>query len=374
MAWRVPLVDLESLHAPLREEILEALGGCIDRQNFILGEAVENLEEALAAYCEVPFVLAVSSGTDALLAALMAYGVGPGDEVVTSAFSFFATAGTISRLGATPVFVDIEEESFNIDPARIEERLTERSRVLLPVHLYGRCAEMAPILTLAEERGLVVLEDAAQAIGARDREGRRAGSIGNLGAFSFYPSKNLGAMGDAGMVTTREEGLYEALKKLRTHGATRDYIHDTVGGNFRMDALQAAVLLVKLSHLDDWTDRKRGLARRYDSLFDDSGLCNDGTVRTPRAPDDHVFHQYVIRTPRRNDLRAHLAEEGIGTAVYYPLPLHLQPCFRELGYARGDFPVAERAAEENLALPLYPSLTEKQQALVVSSIAAFYRG
>jgi dTDP-4-amino-4,6-dideoxygalactose transaminase len=233
---------------------------------------------------------------------------------------------------------------------------------------------MAPILMLAEERGLVVLEDAAQAIGARDPQGRRAGSIGNLGAFSFYPSKNLGAMGDAGMVTTREEGLYEALKKLRTHGATRDYIHDTVGGNFRMDALQAAVLLVKLSHLDDWTDRKRELARRYDALFDDSGLGNDGSVKTPRAPDDHVFHQYVIRTPRRNDLRSHLAEEGIGTAVYYPLPLHLQPCFRDLGYARGDFPVAERAAEENLALPLYPTLTEEQQALVVSSIAAFYRG
>jgi dTDP-4-amino-4,6-dideoxygalactose transaminase len=270
--------------------------------------------------------------------------------------------------------VDIEEESFNIDPARIEERLTERSRVILPVHLYGRCASMAPILMLAEERGLVVLEDAAQAIGARDPQGRRAGSIGNLGAFSFYPSKNLGAMGDAGMVTTREEGLYEALKKLRTHGATRDYIHDTVGGNFRMDALQAAVLLVKLSHLDDWTDRKRELARRYDALFDDSGLGNDGSVKTPRAPDDHVFHQYVIRTPRRNDLRSHLAEEGIGTAVYYPLPLHLQPCFRDLGYARGDFPVAERAAEENLALPLYPTLTKEQQALVVSSIAAFYRG
>jgi len=374
MTWRVPLVDLDSLHRPIREEILEGIAGCLDRQNFILGEEVAKLEEGIAAYCEVPFALGVSSGTDALLVSLMAYGIGPGDEVVTSAFSFFATAGVVSRLGATPVFADIEEESFNIDPARLEETFTERSRVIVPVHLYGQCAEMASILALARERGLVVIEDAAQAIGARDPEGRRAGSMGNIGAFSFYPSKNLGAIGDAGMVITGEEGLRETLKRLRTHGASRDYLHETVGGNFRMDALQAAALSVKLRYLDEWTRKRRERARCYNALFAESGLAEEGSVRTPKAPSDHVYHQYVIRAQRRQELRAHLAHEGIATAIYYPLPLHLQPCFRDLGYARGDFPVAERAAEESLALPMYPALAEEQQSMVVSAIAAFYRG
>jgi dTDP-4-amino-4,6-dideoxygalactose transaminase len=373
MTWRVPLVDLDSLHRPIRGEILEGIARCLDRQNFILGEEVAKLEEGLAAYCEVPFALGISSGTDALLVSLMAYGIGPGDEVVTSAFSFFATAGVVSRLGATPVFVDIEEESFNLDPARIEETFTERSRVIVPVHLYGQCAEMAPILALAEERGLVVIEDAAQAIGARDIEGRRAGSMGSIGAFSFYPSKNLGAIGDAGMVTTREEGLWETLKRLRTHGASRDYLHETVGGNFRMDALQAAALSVKLRYLDEWTRKRRERARCYDALFAESELVEEGNVRTPTAPSDHVYHQYVIRARERQDLRAHLTEEGIGTGIYYPVPLHLQPCFHDLGYGEGDFPVAERAAKESLALPMYPSLTDEQQSMVVSAIAAFYR-
>lgn len=373
MTWRIPLVDLDSLHRPIRGEILEGIARCLDRQNFILGEEVAMLEEGMAAYCEVPFALGMSSGTDALLVSLMAYGIGPGDEVVTSAFSFFATAGVVSRLGATPVFVDIEEESFNLDPARIEETFTERSRVIVPVHLYGQCAEMAPILALAEERGLVVIEDAAQAIGARDTEGRRAGSMGSIGAFSFYPTKNLGAIGDAGMVTTREEGLWETLKRLRTHGASRDYLHETVGGNFRMDALQAAALSVKLRYLDEWTRKRRERARCYDALFAESELVEEGNVRTPKAPSDHVYHQYVILARERQELRAHLAEEGIGTGIYYPVPLHLQPCFRELGYGEGDFPVAERASKESLALPMYPSLTDEQQSMVVSAIAAFYR-
>jgi len=373
MTWRVPLVDLDSLHRPIRGEILEGIARCLDRQNFILGEEVAMLEEGMAAYCEVPFALGMSSGTDALLVSLMAYGIGRGDEVVTSAFSFFATAGVVSRLGATPVFVDIEEESFNLDPARIEETFTERSRVIVPVHLYGQCAEMAPILALAEERGLIVIEDAAQAIGARDTEGRRAGSMGSIGAFSFYPTKNLGAIGDAGMVTTREEGLWETLKRLRTHGASRDYLHETVGGNFRMDALQAAALSVKLRYLDEWTRKRRERARCYDALFAESELVEEGNVRTPKAPSDHVYHQYVILARERQDLRAHLAEEGIGTGIYYPVPLHLQPCFRDLGYGEGDFPVAERAAKESLALPMYPSLTDEQQSMVVSAIAAFYR-
>ena len=373
MKFRVPLVDLDSLHRPIRGEILEGIARCLDRQNFILGEEVAKLEEGLAAYCEVPFALGISSGTDALLVSLMAYGIGPGDEVVTSAFSFFATAGVVSRLGATPVFVDIEEASFNIDPARIEEKFTKRSRVIVPVHLYGQCVEMAPILALAEERGLVVIEDAAQAIGARDPDGRRAGSMGSIGAFSFYPSKNLGAIGDAGMVTTREEGLWETLKRLRTHGASRDYLHEIVGGNFRMDALQAAALSVKLRYLDDWTRRRRERARCYEGLFAESGLTEQGRVRTPRAPSDHVYHQYVIRAQEREALREHLTQEGIATAIYYPVPLHLQPCFRDLGYAEGDFPVAERAAKESLALPMFPALTEEQQSMVVSAIAAFYR-
>jgi dTDP-4-amino-4,6-dideoxygalactose transaminase len=373
MTWRVPLVDLDSLHRPIREEILDTISRCLDRQNFILGEEVAKLEEGMAAYCEVPFALGMSSGTDALLVSLMAYGIGPGDEVVTSAFSFFATAGVVARLGATPVFADIEEESFNIDPARIEETLTERSRVIVPVHLYGQCAEMAHILALAEERGLVVIEDAAQAIGARAPDGRRAGSMGSIGAFSFYPSKNLGALGDAGMVTTREDGLWETLKRLRTHGASRDYLHETVGGNFRMDALQAAALSVKLRYLDEWTRRRRERARCYDGLFAESGLTEEGQVRTPRAPSDHVYHQYVIRAQERDGLREHLTEEGIGTAIYYPVPLHLQPCFRDLGYAEGDLPVAERAARETLALPMYPGLTEDQQSMVVSAVATFYR-
>jgi dTDP-4-amino-4,6-dideoxygalactose transaminase len=371
MKLRVPLVDLEPLHRPIRDEILEAVARCLDRQSFILGEDVAGLEEALAAYCEVPHALGMSSGTDALLASLMAYGVGPGDEVVTSAFSFFATAGVVTRLGATPVFADIDEVSFNVDPARVEERLSERTRVLMPVHLYGQCADMNALLALAKERALVVIEDAAQAIGARDAEGRRAGSMGSIGAFSFYPSKNLGALGDAGMVVTREEGVHETLKRLRTHGASREYLHDTVGGNFRMDAFQGAVLRVKLRYLDQWTRERRERARRYQALFAESGLSE---VKTPKAPFDHVYHQYVIRAERRDELRAHLTREGIGTGVYYPVPLHLQPCFRDLGYARGDLPVAEKAAEEALALPMFPALTEDQQAVVVSAIAAFYRG
>jgi dTDP-4-amino-4,6-dideoxygalactose transaminase len=232
---------------------------------------------------------------------------------------------------------------------------------------------MAPILALAEERGLVVIEDAAQAIGARDPDGRRAGSMGSIGAFSFYPSKNLGAIGDAGMVTTRDEGLWETLKRLRTHGASRDYLHETVGGNFRMDALQAAALSVKLRYLDEWTRRRRERARCYEGLFAASGLTEEGQVRTPKAPSDHVYHQYVIRAQEREALREHLTQEGIATAIYYPVPLHLQPCFRDLGYTEGDFPVAESAAKESLALPMFPALTEEQQSMVVSAIVAFYR-
>lgn len=372
MASRVPLVDLDTLHRPLREEILEGLARCLDRQSFILGEEAEKLEASLAAYCEVPFALGISSGTDALLVSLMAYGIGPGDEVVTSAFSFFATAGVVFRLGATPIFVDIEDESFNIDPVHIEERVSEKTRAIIPVHLYGRPSTMAPILALAEARGLLVIEDAAQAIGARDANGRRAGSMGNIGALSFYPSKNLGAMGDAGMVLTREPSVFETLKRLRTHGATREYLHDTVGGNFRLDAFQAAVLSVKLPHLDEWNQKRKERARVYEQLFSESELVQEGLVRPPAITPEHIFHQYVIRAGNRDELRQHLEAEGVGTGVYYPFPLHLQPCFRDLGYVRGDFPVAESAASEGLALPMFPHLTDEQQRTVVRAIAAFY--
>jgi dTDP-4-amino-4,6-dideoxygalactose transaminase len=372
MAWRIPLVDLEALHRPIREEMIGAVASCIDRQNFILGEAVETFEREIAAYCEVPFALGVSSGTDALLMCLMAYSIGPGDEVVTTPYSFFASAGVVHRLGATPVFADIEEESFNIDPELVAESLSPRTRVILPVHLYGQCADTAPILALAEARRLVVVEDAAQAIGARHRDGRRAGAVGELGAFSFYPSKNLSAIGDAGLVTTRDESLADSLRRLRTHGGSSEYLHQVVGGNFRIDALQAAVLTVKLRHLDEWTRRRKERARRYDELFQESGLSDGGEVRTPKALSDHVYHQYVIRTTRRNALRDHLAAEGIATGIYYPVPLHLQPCFRELGYARGDFPNAERACEESLALPIHPDLTFDQQRIVVGAIADFH--
>ncbi|MGH9334352.1 MAG: DegT/DnrJ/EryC1/StrS family aminotransferase, partial [Vicinamibacteria bacterium] len=263
-------------------------------------------------------------------------------------------------------------DSFNLDPRRIEEQLSESSRAIVPVHLYGRSSEMGPILSIAEDRGLVVIEDAAQAIGARDESGRRTGSMGNIGALSFYPSKNLGAMGDAGMVLTREPSLWATLKRLRSHGASRDYLHETVGGNFRLDAFQAAVLRVKLPYLNEWNRKRRERARAYDQLFSESGLVEEGLVRPPALASEHVFHQYVIRARRRDELKEHLAEEGVGTGVYYPLPLHLQPCFRDLGYARGDFPVAEKTAEESLALPMFPDLNDEQQRTVVGAISAFY--
>jgi dTDP-4-amino-4,6-dideoxygalactose transaminase len=371
MPPKIPLVNLEAQHEPIRAELLDALTRCLDSHSYILGESVERLEVEIARRSGVGFAVGTSSATDALLMGLMALGVGRGDEVVTTAYSFFATAGAIVRLGARPVFVDIEEGTYNIDVAAIESAVSEATKAIMPVHLYGQCADMDPILELAEAHGLPVVEDAAQAIGASTRDGRRAGSLGTVAAFSFYPSKNLAAMGDAGMALTQDEGLAHTLRRLRNHGAQENYVHEIVGGNFRMDAVQAAVLNVKLPHLDSWTEGRRERARRYNELFLESGLVDEGSVRIPTASGGHVYHQYVIRVEARDALREYLAGEGIASGVYYPIPLPLQPCFDNLGYAPGDFPVAERASRETLALPVYAELRDDQQRLVVDAVARF---
>ena len=364
----VPLLDLAAQYAPIREDILAAIARVCDSQQFILGPEVDALERELSAYLGVAHAVAVSSGTAALLVALMALGVGRGDEVITSTFSFFATAGCVARLGATPRLVDIDPDTYNLDPAGVRAALSPRTKAIIPVHLYGLCADMDPILALAREHGVPVVEDAAQAIGAT-YNGRRAGGIGIAGCFSFFPSKNLGAFGDAGLVTTNDAALAREVRLLRNHGAEPKYFHKRIGGNFRLDALQAAVLRVKLPHLADWTSGRRGNAARYRRLFADAGLQHRVTL--PMEPPDrlHIFHQYVVRVPRRDAVRARLTEHGIGTEIYYPVPFHLQECFAGLGHARGDFPHAEAAAESTIALPIYAELTEPQQSAVVAAIA-----
>jgi dTDP-4-amino-4,6-dideoxygalactose transaminase len=375
----IPLLDLGAQNEPLREQILSAIDQVIRSHAFILGPEVQRLEERIAAYCKARFAVGVTSGTDALLVSLMALGVGRGDEVITTPFSFFATAGVIARLGATPVFVDVDPQTYNIDAESISGSITERTKAILPVHLFGQCADMAPILEVARARRIPVIEDAAQAIGAEYRDGRRAGSMGDVGCFSFYPSKNLGAMGDAGMVVTNDAETAEKLKVLRVHGSQPKYYHHMVGGNFRLDSVQAAVLNVKFGHLDEWTKGRRKNAAIYDALFADNGLLElvsrpHRAYTSERIRHDHIFNQYVIRVPRRDDLRQHLKEKGIGSEVYYPVPLHLQQCFQYLGYKEEDFPEAERAAKETLALPVYPEITEAQKALVVRTIRNFYLG
>jgi dTDP-4-amino-4,6-dideoxygalactose transaminase len=364
----VPLLDLEAQYRPLRDEILAAITRVCDSQRFIMGPEVEALERELAAYLQVPEAIAVSSGTDALLAALMVLGIGPGDEVVTSTFSFFATAGCVARVGATPVLVDIDPATFNLDPSAVLAALTSRTRAIVPVHLYGLCADMDPITELARQRGIPVIEDAAQAIGATYK-GRQAGAIGTFGCFSFFPSKNLGAFGDGGLVTTHDPMLAKEVRLVRNHGAEPKYFHKRVGANFRLDALQAAVLRVKLPHLARWTALRQANAARYDALMPEAGLADRVTL--PSVPSDcgHIFNQYVIRVPDRDRVRAFLSERGIGTEIYYPVPFHLQECFASLGHRRGDFPHAEAAADTTLALPIYGELTADQQAAVVSALA-----
>ena len=415
---KVPLLDLKAQYQTIKDEIKEAMEEVLDSQHFILGPKVEALEEAVASYCSCKYGVGVSSGTDALLIALMAESIGTGQGVVTVPYTFFSTAGCIYRLGARPFFVDIDPLTYNMDPDAIKRFIEAecdfdsssdvpvhktsgiRIRAIIPVHLYGQCAPMDRIIEMAGEYNLVVIEDGAQAIGteypyAQSGEPMRAGSMGHFGCFSFFPSKNLGGFGDGGMVTTSDEEMAEKLKILRAHGSKPKYYHHLVGGNFRLDALQAAVLLVKLKHLNNWTNKRRQNAEYYKSLFQQSGLVDKGFVTPPQAVWEkissrnfsnpqfeirnsklvgHIYNQYVIRAKRRDELRAYLNEHGVGTEIYYPLPLHLQPCFAELGYEAGDFPESEKAAAETLALPIYPELEPMQQEYVVEKIHAFYVG
>ena len=369
----VPLLDLKAQYRSIKSEIDAAVAEVFESQLFILGPLVQQCEENLAAYCGCPHAIGVSSGTDALLMALMVEGIGPGDEVITSPYSFFATAGCVARLGATPVFVDIDPKTCNMRPDLIEAAVTERTKAIIPVHLYGQMAEMEPIMEIAKRRRLVVIEDAAQAIGCEYR-GQAAGSIGHYGCFSFFPSKNLGAAGDAGLVTTTDPARAEKLRTIRNHGMSPKYHHKVVGGNFRIDALQAAVIDVKLKYLDDWTAGRQENAALYGELLQRSGLVEKGLVQPPVEASErrHIFNQYVVRVERRDELLKHLSEHGVGTEVYYPVPFHLQECFKYLGHKAGDFPESEADAANTLALPIYPELSDEQQAYVVETISVFY--
>ena len=381
----IPLLDLKAQYAAIGPDIDAAVAEVMRSQHFILGPKVVACEKAVAAYSRCAHGVGVSSGTDALLMCLMAENIGPGDEVITTPFTFFATVGAIARVGATPVFVDIDPASYNMDPALVEARITSKTRALIPVHLYGQMADLDPILALAKKHKLVVIEDAAQAIGA-ERSGQRAGSLGDYGCFSFFPSKNLGGAGDGGLVTTQDAARAEKLVHLRAHGASPKYYHQIIGGNFRLDALQAAVVTVKLAHLDDWTKARQANARRYESLIQESGLAVSwsadwsGTPIPPAAvvlpsqcADRHIYNQFVIRVAQRDQVRKALADKGVSTEIYYPVPMHLQECFAPLGAQRGDFPESERAADETLALPIYPELTDEQAAYVVHSLEAVLR-
>lgn len=374
VAQPVPLLDLKAQYATLRDEVRAAMDRVVESQVFIMGPEVQALEQEVAEYSQCRFGIGMSSGTDAILAALMALGIGAGDEVVTTPYTFFATAGCVARLGATPVFVDIDPRTYNIDPGQVEDAVTERTRAIMPVHLFGQVAEMDPILVIAERRGIAVIEDAAQAIGA-EYKGRRAGSMGTMGCFSFFPSKNLGGFGDGGMTVTNDPALAERLDILRKHGSKPKYHHKFVGGNFRLDALQAAVLRVKLRYLDSWTEGRQRNAETYRRLFAEAGVEGMGVALPYAAPERrHIYNQFVIRAPRRDELMAHLKGRKIGTEVYYPVPMHLQECFAYLGQGQGAFPHSEAAALETVALPVYPELSERQLAAVVEAVAEFYRG
>jgi dTDP-4-amino-4,6-dideoxygalactose transaminase len=376
---RVPLLDLKAQYATIRTEIQAAMDRVIESQHFILGPEVEQLENEVAAYSGAKYAIGVTSGTDAILISLMALGVGAGDEVITSPQTFVATVTSIARLGARATFVDIEPDTFNLDAARLERAITPRTKAIIPVHLFGQMADMNAIMSIAERRDIPVIEDAAQAIGAA-RGSQRAGSIGALGCLSFFPSKNLGAFGDAGMVLSNDERVAARVRLLRNQGQQPKYFAKEIGGNFRLDALQAAVLRAKLPHLDDWTRARQRNAATYRRLFAAAGFDAQAAALGPKVslslPREvpgcrHIYNQFVVRSDRRDALHAHLAAEGIGSEVYYPQPMHLQECFAHWGYRAGDFPESERAALESLAIPIYPELTESMQEAVVSQVRRF---
>jgi dTDP-4-amino-4,6-dideoxygalactose transaminase len=368
---KVPLIDLSGQHQVLRPKLLDAIARVIDSQQFVLGSEVAALETAIAEYSETKFAVGCASGSDAVLLALMALGIKGGDEVITTPFTFFASGSAIARLGATPKFVDIDPHTYNIDAKQIEAAITPRTRAILPVHIYGQCADMDAVLSVARHHSLTVVEDAAQAIGALDR-GRRAGSMGELGCFSFYPTKNLGGTGDGGMVVTNDGSLAQRVRKLRVHGGATEYQHDELGINSRLDAMQAAVLSVKLDYLEEWSEARRAKAARYDQLIAETEFAFELQPPFVRPEARHIFHQYVIRVPQHRDaLMKHLSENGVGNKIYYPVPLHLQQCFAYLNLHSGQFPEAERAANETVALPCFPELTADQQQYVVSVLAHF---
>ena len=387
----IPFLDLKAQYKNIQEEIDQKILEVVSSQKFVLGPEVEALEQEVAAYCEAKYAVGVSSGSDALIISLMALDTGEDDAVITTPFTFFATAGAITRIKAKPVFCDIEERGYNLDPGKLEELLESRSKTqdvssikaIIPVHLYGQCADMSPILALAKKYEFFVIEDAAQAIGSDypTPDGKKkACSIGDAGILSFFPSKNLGGFGDGGMVLTNDEKLAQKLKLLRVHGSRNKYFYDIIGGNFRLDAIQAAVLRIKLKHLDGWQRKRKEKASYYQRIFTESGLVAEGVIQTPEALYKnssteyfHTYHQYVIRAKERDKMKEFLEEKGVNTAIYYPLPLHLQKCFTYLGYREGDFPVAEKASREVLALPIYPELTADQQDYIASCITEFYK-
>ncbi len=369
---KIPLLDLQAQYQTIKPEIEAAVQRVMESQRFIMGPEVEALEKAVAAYSGCRYGIGVSSGTDAILIALMALDIGPGDEVIVPSYTFFATAGSVARLGAKPVFVDVEPDTYNIAPQAVQAAISRRTKAIIVVHLYGQCCAMDELLAIAKKHKLPLIEDAAQAIGA-EYNGQRACSMGLAGCLSFFPSKNLGAFGDGGMVTTNDEELAEKMVVLRMHGSQPKYYHKVIGGNFRLDALQAAVLNIKLQKLDGWTAARRRNADDYDRLFTAAGLVPDRVKLPTRQQAGHIFNQYVISVPNRDALQSHLKTKQIGTEIYYPVPLHLQECFAGLGGKKGDCPISEKAAQTTLALPIYPELAQEEKAYIVQAIAEFYQ-
>ena len=370
---KIPLLDLKAQYKSIKSEVDRAVAEVFESQYFINGPQVKDCEKAIASYCDSKYAIGVSSGTDAILISLMVEGIGMGDEVITTDYSFFSTAGCVSRNGAKPVFVDIDPDTYNINPDEIEDKVTSRTKAIIPVHLYGQLADMEPIMEIARKHDLVVIEDGAQAIGA-EYKGNRAGSIGHYGCFSFFPSKNLGAAGDGGIVVTNDSNRGEMLKIFRNHGSKPKYYHKFIGGNFRLDTIHAAVVLAKLPHLDSWSERRQKNADHYRELFINSKLLGSGVKALPvKVANRHIYNQFVIRVERRDELMKHLKENGVGCEVYYPVPFHSQECFAHLGYEPGDFPETETAAKETLAIPIYPELTIEQKEYVVDCISEFYR-